>query len=140
MSVRTGDRSQGHIQVLNSMRILEEYTCQICSSDKVFLGEYNQVFALQILDKCLDAGAELYDAFHTNPILPQDLLIRRAHQTECHSHLNSMLHLMEVAFKTLHISPRQIEYWTGLVLDVEKGLDVWSASDLKRYKKLEAIG
>jgi hypothetical protein len=136
MSVRSGDRSQGHVQVLNSMRILEEYTFQICMNENIFPNEIGLVFALQILDKCLDAGAELADAFHTNPILPDDLPTRRAHQTECHSHLNSLLHLIENAWKACHIPSRRIEYWTGLVVVTEKNLDVWIASDLRRYRRL----
>lgn len=44
-------------------------------NENIFPNETGLVFALQILDKCLDAGAELADAFHTNPI--DNINIRR---------------------------------------------------------------
>ena len=36
MSVRVGDRSEGTLSVLNDIRILGEYTIQICKTEKVF--------------------------------------------------------------------------------------------------------
>lgn len=116
--------------ILNSMRILEKYTFQICTNENIFPNESDLVFTLQILDICLDASAELECAFHNSLIFPNSLYARRIHQTACYLHLNSLLHLIEYAWKTYNISSRHIKYWASLVVLTKKNLDVWVASDL----------
>lgn len=129
MSICSRSYSQSGARVLNSMHILEAYTFQTCTNENIFPNEIGLLFALQILDKCLDASAELANAFHTNSIFLDGLLTRRVHQIECSSHLNSLLHLVENAWKTCHISPWRIEYWISLVALTEKNLGIWMISE-----------
>ena len=57
MSVRVGDRSEGTLSVLNDIRILGEYTIQICKSEKVFPKSSRWILAKPIVDECVSALA-----------------------------------------------------------------------------------
>jgi len=47
-----------------------------------------------------------------------------------------MLSLMDIAYDVMSIEPQRVEYWTGLVLQVEDLLKGWRKSDRARYRPL----
>ena len=48
----------------------------------------------------------------------------------------SLLSLLQIVYEQDNVEGRRIEYWTGLVLDVEKLLQAWTQSDWRRYTKM----
>lgn len=89
MSVRVGDRSEGTLSVLNDIRILGEYTIQICKSEKVFPKSSRWIMAKPIVDECISA---LTCVRRANAVFVQtryDYEYRRNQQVQAHSHLDA---------------------------------------------------
>lgn len=138
MSVRTGDRSEGKLGVLNEIRKLGEYTIQICRNEKVFPKSSRWVMAKPIVDECIGAlscvrraNAVFVDENHI-----EDYKYRRSEQVKAHSHLDAMLSLIDLAYTSFGIEANRIEYWTGLVLYADDKLKAWMKSDKERYEKM----
>lgn len=138
MSVRTGDRSEGTLGVLNEIRKLGEYTLQICKNEKVFPKSSRWVMAKPIVDECISA---LSCVRRANAVYVQketarlDYEYRRSEQVKAHSHLDAMLSLIDLAYTSFGIESSRIEYWTGLVLKADDMLKSWMKSDKERYTK-----
>jgi hypothetical protein len=138
MSVRTGDRSEGTLGVLNEVRKLGEYTIQICKSEKVFPKSSRWVMAKPIIDECIAAltCVRRANAVYVQPETAQaDYDYRRSEQVRAHSHLDAMLSLIDLAYTSFAIESGRIEYWTGLVLKADDKLKSWMKSDKQRYTK-----
>jgi hypothetical protein len=135
MSVRTGDRSEGTLIILNKISRLGEYTIQICKSEKVFPKSSRWIMAKPIVDECVSA---LTCVRRANAVLVQtvtDYEYRRNQQVQAHSHLDAMLSLIDLAYTSFNIESGRIEYWTGLVVEADEKLKSWMKSDKERYKK-----
>jgi hypothetical protein len=90
MSVRTGDRSEGTLIILNKISRLGEYTIQICKSEKVFPKSSRWIMAKPIVDECVSA---LTCVRRANAVLVQtvtDYEYRRNQQVQAHSHLDAI--------------------------------------------------
>lgn len=138
MSVRTGDRSEGKLGVLNEIRKLGEYTIQICRNEKVFPKSSRWVMVKPIVDECIGAMTcvRRANAVYVDPKFPEDdYRYRRSEQVRAHSHLDAMLSLIDLAYLSFGIESRRIEYWTGLVLHADDKLKSWMKSDKERYTK-----
>lgn len=136
MSVRVGDRSEGTLSVLNDIRILGEYTIQICKTEKVFPKSSRWILAKPITDECVSA---LTCVRRANAVFVQtdtDYVYRRNQQVQAHSHLDAMLSLVDLAYNSFSIESKRIEYWTGLILKADDRLKAWMKSDKERYKHL----
>lgn len=139
MSVRKGDRDENKLEVLNDLRILSEYTIQICRNEKIFPKSSRWIMAQRIVNECLEAvtcvrhanSAYVGDDFMKDRILEY----RIAEQMKAHSHLDAMLSLIDIAYGTFGIEGRKIEYWTGLVLTADDRLKAWMKGDKARHGK-----
>ena len=45
----------------------------------------------------------------------------------------ALLSMMDIAYRTFGIESKKIEYWTGLVIEVQNYLRNWKKSDAERY-------
>lgn len=139
MSVRTGDRKEGTLTVLDDIRVLGEYTLHTCKSEKVFPKSSRWILAKPIVDECISA---LTCVRRANAVFIQkepaqtDYEYRRNQQVQAHSHLDAMLSLIDLAYNSFSIESRQVEYWTGLVLKADDRLKAWMRSDKERYKNI----
>lgn len=138
MSVRTGDRSEGRLGVLNEIRKLGDYTIQIVKSEKVFPKSSRWVMAKPIVDECIAAMTcvRRANSVFVSEDHPEDWKYRRSEQVKAHSHLDAMLSLIDLAYTSFGIESSRIEYWTGLVLHADDKLKAWMKSDKERYSKL----
>ena len=50
--------------------------------------------------------------------------------------IESLLGNMDIAYATFSIDDKKIDYWVGLVIEIQKLLRNWMKSDLDRYKEL----
>lgn len=136
MSVRVGDRSEGTLSVLNDIRVLGEYTIQICKSEKVFPKSSRWILSKPIVDECVSALACVRRANAVFVQTEMDYHYRRNQQVQAHSHLDAMLSLVDLAYNSFSIESKRIEYWTGLILKADDRLKAWMKSDKERYKNL----
>lgn len=137
LSVRKGDRSEGNLQVLNLIRNLSAYTLQKCRSEKVFPKSSRWVMAKPIMDECINA---LTCVRRANAVyVGEDAdawRYRRNQQVQAHSHLDALLSLIDLAYTSFRIEPKQIEYWTKLAVDADEKLKAWMKADKERYAHL----
>ena len=135
MSVRTGDRTEGTLGVLNEISKLGEYTVQMCRNEKVFPKSSRWVMAKPIVDECIAAITCVRRANAVFVHTEDDWRYRRNNQVMAHSHLDAMLSLIDLAYISFNIEPKRIEYWTGLALHADDKLKAWMKSDKERYTK-----
>jgi len=95
MSVRLSERGEGKLEVLNSAKILAEYTISQCKSEKVFPKSQRWIMANRIVNECLDAISAIKRA-NVIKLDMNSLCIRRMHQDEAYGHLEVMLTLLGI--------------------------------------------
>ena len=61
--------------------------------------------------------------------------MRRTYQLNAYAKCEALLSLVELAYVTLNIEGKRIEFWTGCIVRVEELLEAWTYSDYQRYNK-----
>lgn len=56
-------------------------------------------------------------------------------QVKAHAHLDALLDLIDDAYDADYISGRQVEFWTGLILQTDDLLKAWIKSDKEKRDK-----
>lgn len=100
MSVRTSERGEGKLEVLDCARILSEYTVQACMNEKVFPKKSRWVMANRIVNECLDAISDIKKA-NSIRLENANAFQRYLHQQDAYGHLETMLALIDLAYNTL---------------------------------------
>ena len=135
MSVVKAERKEGKLEVLNCVWELCVYTLQACKSEKKFPKRDRWILAKPIADEALNALKCIRMANSIYVTCEAEFEFRHMNQVEAYGHLESMLSLIELAYKTFGIESHSIEHWVGLVVDTENKLKSWTKSDKERYKK-----
>lgn len=135
MSVVSGKRTQGKLQVLYDSMELCKYTLSAVKNEKVFPKSYRWLLSQKIADEAVSAMACIRRANAINVKARSDYEYRRNQQLRAYAHLEALLSLIDLAFNVLSIEARRVEYWTGLVLKTEDELKAWGRSDKKRFIK-----
>ena len=55
-------------------------------------------------------------------------------QTKAHANLDALLDLIDDAYDAGYISGKQVEYWTGLILQTDDLLKAWIKSGKEKYQ------
>lgn len=137
MSVRSGDRTQGKLQVLDLASRLCMYTVKMCKNEKHFPKSQRWLLTSRIVNESLDAMTCIRQANATLVYGP-DMEIRHsyrsAQQTEAHGHLSALYSLIDIAYN-LHegLEAGSVRYWTELIRDTDEKLKAWIRSDQKSY-------
>ena len=132
-------RKESTCKAVIKARHLATYTIQICSNNKIFLPEYNQLLTNEI---ACDAKEAYILAWRANKIRVEGRLagelgkIRLRMQKEAILNCKSLLPLIELAQKVYHLDSSRIEYWTRLTLETASTLTNWHEGDMKRYKNM----
>lgn len=136
MSVRKGERTEGNLQVLNLSSILASYTLRICSNEKTFPKKQRWVLVQRIVNECVDGVTCIQRANAVYVKTKNDYVYRRSQQLEANSHLEALLTLIDLSYRTFNIDSNKIEYWARLVYDTEEKLKAWTNADWIRYSFL----
>lgn len=133
MSVRTGNRSEGKLQVLNDGRILAQYTLKKCKNDKIFPKASRWTMANRIVDACLEAISDITKA-NAITFSKEFILWRQKLQYSAKGRLETMETLLDLAYNddSFHLSSKDLEYWTMLIENTLKRLNAWIKSDKER--------
>ena len=142
MSVVTGKRSQGKLQVLLLASNLSVYTLKVCKNEKVFPKAYRWLLTQKIVEETIEAQNCIRRANSTK--LPdkdseegrQAYYYRYSQQRTAYAHYESILGMLDLAFNTLPIETSRIEYWTGCIVEIEEKLRAWTKSDKQRVSKV----
>ena len=137
MSVRLNERSKTTLEVLDDAKNLCDYTLTICKNEKYFPKSQRWMLTQKIVNETIDTVACIRHANSTyvrkEEKYQRDFEYRHRQQIEAHAHLDAILTLIDVAQKHLGIDPRQIEFWTGLILKTDNALKEWTNSDYDRF-------
>lgn len=135
MSVRTGDRGEGKLQVLNVARELKKYSLDRVRSEKEFPRSTRWLFANPIAQFARGACACIRYANSINVTMTDEYVERRIAQDKAYGYLETLLDLIEDAYLAGYISGERADTWTGHVYKTETLLRGWMKSDRERYRK-----
>ncbi len=135
MSVRKGDRGEGKLQVLNKARELKKYSLGIVRSEKHFPKSTRWLYASPIAEEIREACICIRHANSVYVSSEDEYRYRRMEQTKAHAHLDALLDLIDDAYDAGYIEGRQVEYWTGLILQTDDLLKAWIKSDREKYQE-----
>ena len=133
MSVIKAKRKEGQLLVLSKARTLCAYTITICKNERHFPKRDRWILTQPIVTEALNIMTCLRRANATRVETQMDYDYRRSQQVQAFGHAEALLTLMDIAYEALSIETDRIEYWTGLVLEVEGLLQKWRRSDSSRY-------
>ncbi len=139
MSVRTGDRNKGKLQVLNKARELKRYSLGLVKNEKYFPKSTRWLHAYPIVNEVRTACTCIRHANSVYVTSDEDYKYRHLEQVKAHASLDALLDLINDAYDANYISGEQVEYWTGLILQTDDLLKSWTKSDKEKYQKLNLI-
>ena len=121
MSVRQGERKTSNLKYIQDAQILAMHTLQMCNNSKHFpeptLAEAIKMEALSIL-----RSVRYNLATYTYEKENKDKLTR--HQLDALAHIDALYALLDLAYNnpTYNLEANSIEYWTGLIVNLEDSL------------------
>lgn len=138
MSVRTGDRSEGKLQVLNQAKELRKYSIIMVKAEKRFPKSTRWLYANPIATEirgactCIRKANSIYVSKENK----RDFKLRHLEQMQAVSHLAALWDLIEDSYESGYISSSQVEHWTELLDKTERLLRSWISSDLDRITNM----
>ena len=137
MSVVKSKRSESELTIINKSRELAIYTANICSNEKNFPKRYRWCITSKIVSDSFDIYSNIRKANAIFVKIKPDYDIRRQCQNNAKGTIDSLLGNMDIEYSMFGISDNRIEYWTGLIIDVQTLLRNWMKSDYDRYGNLK---
>ncbi len=136
MSVVKSKRSEGQLSVIVKANKLASYTIHVCSNEKHFPKHYRWCVTSKIVEAALDINNNITMANAVFVIDKNDFDLRKKFQTKAIAASYALLSMMDIAYNAFGIDSTTMEYWTGLVLEVQNYLRNWKKSDAERYKEI----
>lgn len=137
MSVPKSKRGHSELSVVTKAGELATYTIHICSNEKCFPKRYRWCITSKIVDAAVDINR--YVVMANAVYVGEDVemfKIRRNYQTMALTSISSLLSMMDIAYRTFGIDGSRMNYWTGLVIEVQNLVRSWKKADERRYKDL----
>jgi hypothetical protein len=135
MSVRTGDRGEGKLQVLNVARELKQYSLDRVRAEKEFPKSTRWLYANPIATHVRGACACIRYANSIYVNMTEEYVERRIAQDRAYGHLEALFDLIEDAMLAGYISGERADIWSGKVDDTEVLLRKWMKSDREKYRQ-----
>lgn len=137
MSVVAGKRGEGDLKVITVSGDLCDYTLQITSNEKHFPKRYRWNITNRILQITFDIDDHI---IYANSVYVREgdgsLLRRQTHQLEALELTNVLLRNIDRAYRRLGIDSDRIQYWTGLIKELQKLIRGWYRKDKERYESI----
>lgn len=137
MSVRTGDREEGKLEVLNKAKKLKSYTYQkIKTFPKSTRWMYAEPIVEEVRSLCLFI-TKANSVFVQNDCMRDEMYkLRRLNQEKARCALSSLFQLIEDAYVAHYIDGKGVHAWTGMAMETQEKLTAWIKSDKERYDKI----
>jgi len=110
--------------------------CILCKNERNFPKRDRWIITQPIVRETLDIMSCIKRANSVRVETKEDYIYRRGQQVEAYAHTEALLTLMDIAYLSLGLESKRVEYWTGLVLSVQNLLHNWRKSDKEKYKTL----
>ena len=134
MSVAEPLRHKGRLEVHVKAQFLATYTAEILKNQNIFNPDVDK----NLIDRIRNCSIDIYvKAWQANKIRADTNEINRQMRYQLQEEailLCDELHAcIGIAKKVYHLRQRRMKYWSGLIMDVRKLLQVWKESDVSRY-------
>ena len=139
MSVAKGDRGRtaDNLETARVLKGLCVYTIQICKNEKNFPKRDRWLLTQPIVKCAVNAYAQARKANSIRVTTEDDYRLRRRYQTKAKANLEALLGLIEIAYDGLSLDGERVAYWTRCVMEAERLMSAWKASDRKRFRKIQ---
>lgn len=132
MSVLSRLRSESELTVILKARELTVYTMTVCSNEKRFPKRYRWCLTGKLIDEAQELLRKLTFANSMRVDEPAESQRRRLMQAEAMAHSFCLLTEINLAFEFFGLPEREVRYWTGLIMEVQRLLKTWQKSDAAR--------
>lgn len=132
MAVIKAKRREGRYSVYVKAKQLCVYTMTICKNESSFPRRNRWILTQRLVDEaskilsCVRMG--LLD---THPLMTKNPLKYREFYEEAFLSAETLLTLIDVSYNIFNLDSKRVEYWTSLVVDVEKSI----IKKLEQYDK-----
>lgn len=137
MSVVKSKRGEADLAIITKARELASYTIHICGNEKNFPKRHRWCITNKIVSDAVDIHSNTRKANAIFVKLKIDYEERRRLQSLTIGTIDSLLGNMDIAYNLFGINDDRIEYWVGLIIEVQKLLRNWMKSDFERYENLK---
>lgn len=139
MSVPKSKRGTSKLEVITKANELATHTIHICSNESCFPKRYRWCITAKIVDAAVEISRliNMANSVYVNPESEHwkaDWELRRGYQVQALAQTYSLLTMMDIAYRTFGIEGSKMDYWTGLVINVQNLLRNWKRSDENRYR------
>lgn len=135
MSVPKSKRGYQKLEVLTKALDLANYTITVCKNEKNFPKRDRWIVTNRIVTTALDICENIRKGNTVRVEYEEDFLLRRAYQQTAMENCEWMLTLLDLAYRNLGMEENRLEYWTGLILEVEALLSKWRKSDRDNWRE-----
>ena len=136
MSVVASQRTESDLAVIIKARELAVYTIKIASNEKNFPKRYRWCITNKIIDSVIDINKYINKGNAIFVKGAEDFNIRRNMQVNAMAETYSLLAMMDIAYALFNVDSDRVDYWTGLVIELQRLIKKWRDSDYERYKNI----
>lgn len=123
------------LQVITKANNLTTHTIRICSNENNFPKRYRWYITSKIVDAAVEIARNATIANSINADSDREMYsLRKKYQTVALANTYSLLALIDIAYNTFSLEGDKVDYWVGLVEEVQNLLRNWKRSDEQRYK------
>lgn len=123
------------LQVITKANNLTTHTIRICSNENNFPKRYRWCITSKIVDAAVEIARNATIANSINADSDREMYsLRKKYQTVALANTYSLLTLIDIAYNTFSLDGDKVDYWIGLVEEVQNLLRNWKRSDEQRYK------
>jgi len=137
MSVPQSKRGTSKLKVITESRRLAAYTLKITQSEKNFPKRYRSFVKEEIVTVATDISKFVYTANSIRVTSEDDFARRRALQQEALDLTYTLLNNIGIWHMVNRIEGKRIDYWSGLIMEVQKLIRSWRDADFQRYNSKE---
>ncbi len=135
MSVVKSKQSVGKLVVITKSHDLAEYTLRICSNEKSFPKRYRWCLTSKIVESAMNINNYVNMANSVFVKDNNDYILRKTYQTRALAESYALLSMIDIAYKTYGLETKRIEYWTGLINEVQNLLRAWRKAEWEKHDK-----
>lgn len=123
------------LKVITKANELTTHTIRICSNEKNFPKRYRWCITSKLVDSAVEISRNATIANSINAESdPEMYLLRKKYQTVALANTYSLLTMIDIAYNTFSLEGDKVDYWVGLVVEVQNLLRNWKKSDEQRYE------
>lgn len=136
MSVPKYKRTPSKFEILIKCGAVVAHTIKMVSNEKIFPKRYRWCISNKIVDTLLDVMKNIQEANAIKVETRPDYQLRHNYQLKAATELRATFNLMEVAYNLFNIDDDKIDFWTGIMIELQATIKKWTDADTERHSAL----